>query len=196
MSTYPYTVRRGDTLTRIAAANGLNSWKDLYYHPDNAAFRAKRPNPDRIFPGDELLVPSDRLGPKPPIRQVCSPPETGNSYLTVSPMTFDIFGTEDPDHCTLRDMPYHEVINLATFTKGDLSNAFSFLAAAGFKVRIGVFAVRKGSFKQAVIVMLPPGYTADGTLIAISHHSHPIGLSVRAQKKWLEWFFNSATQQR
>jgi hypothetical protein len=27
-------------------------------------------------------------------------------------------------------------------------------------------------------------------------HTHPIGLSVKAQKKWLEWFFNSATQQR
>ena len=27
-------------------------------------------------------------------------------------------------------------------------------------------------------------------------HSHPIGILVKAQKKWLEWFFNSATQQR
>jgi hypothetical protein len=27
-------------------------------------------------------------------------------------------------------------------------------------------------------------------------HTRPIGLSVKAQKKWLEWFFNSATQQR
>ena len=27
-------------------------------------------------------------------------------------------------------------------------------------------------------------------------HTHPIALSVKAQKKWLEWFFNSATQQR
>jgi hypothetical protein len=31
---------------------------------------------------------------------------------------------------------------------------------------------------------------------SIWHHRHPIGLSVKAQKKWLEWFFNSATQQR
>jgi methyl-accepting chemotaxis protein WspA len=27
-------------------------------------------------------------------------------------------------------------------------------------------------------------------------HTRPIALSVKAQKKWLEWFFNSATQQR
>jgi hypothetical protein len=27
-------------------------------------------------------------------------------------------------------------------------------------------------------------------------HTHPIGLSVKAQKKWLEGFSNSATQQR
>jgi len=27
-------------------------------------------------------------------------------------------------------------------------------------------------------------------------HSHPIGILVKAQKKWLEWFFNSVTRQR
>jgi hypothetical protein len=30
----------------------------------------------------------------------------------------------------------------------------------------------------------------------VGFHTHPIALSVKAQKKWLEWFFNSATQQR
>jgi hypothetical protein len=32
--------------------------------------------------------------------------------------------------------------------------------------------------------------------LALLMHTRPIALSVKAQKKWLEWFFNSATQQR
>ena len=169
MSTSLYTVNIGDTLTKIAAEYGLSSWKEIYYHPDNAGFRVKRPNPDRIYPGDKLRVPADPQGDNPPIRLVCSPPDTGDSELTVTPITAAILGTEDSDHFTSRDMPDHEVINLATFRRGDPSNAPTFLNAAGFKPRVGVFALRKKAFKQAIIVMLPPGYSGDGTLIAISH---------------------------
>lgn len=53
----PYTIRPGDTLSHIAAREGFSSWRDIYYHPDNSGFRAKRPNPDRIFPGDVLMIP-------------------------------------------------------------------------------------------------------------------------------------------
>lgn len=52
-----YTVVRGDTLAAIARRHGLNSWQELYHHPENAAFRAKRPNPNVIHPGDVLMVP-------------------------------------------------------------------------------------------------------------------------------------------
>ena len=34
-----------------------------------------------------------------------------------------------------------------------------------------------------------------GEPLPLAFHTRPIGLSVKAQKKWLEWFFNSATQQ-
>jgi hypothetical protein len=53
-----YVVRAGDTLSRIAHTNGLNSWRDVYYHPGNAQLRIKRPNPDLIFPGDTLVLPT------------------------------------------------------------------------------------------------------------------------------------------
>jgi hypothetical protein len=52
-----YTVRAGDTLTAIARRFGFASWRDIYYHPDNETFRKKRPNPDKIFPGDVLAIP-------------------------------------------------------------------------------------------------------------------------------------------
>ncbi|MEJ2682234.1 MAG: PAAR domain-containing protein [Gammaproteobacteria bacterium] len=53
----PYVVKQGDTLLRIALSHGLNSVKALYHHPDNADFRALRPNPNLIFPGDQLAIP-------------------------------------------------------------------------------------------------------------------------------------------
>ena len=56
MST-PYTVQRGDTLTKIAREHGFRSWRALYSHPDNAGFRRLRPNPDLIFPGDVIQIP-------------------------------------------------------------------------------------------------------------------------------------------
>jgi hypothetical protein len=52
----PYTVKSGDTLSAIASRHGMR-WQDLYNHPDNAAFRAKRPNPNLIYPGDVIMIP-------------------------------------------------------------------------------------------------------------------------------------------
>jgi hypothetical protein len=36
------------------------TWQNLYYHIDNAAFRRKRPNPNPIYPGDVLMIPTVR----------------------------------------------------------------------------------------------------------------------------------------
>src|SRR4051812_3687311 len=57
MST-PYTVKRGDTLTKIANRHGFRSWRALYDHPDNAGFKRLRPNPNLIYPGDVIQIPS------------------------------------------------------------------------------------------------------------------------------------------
>jgi LysM domain len=70
-----YVVRAGDTLTLIARRNGYRSWQEIYYHADNKAFRARRPNPNRIWPGDELALPDG--GPSgqaaPPTPTVATP---------------------------------------------------------------------------------------------------------------------------
>lgn len=52
-----YVVKPGDTLSAIAKAHGLSSWQALYNDPANAVFRTKRPNPNLIFPGDQIVVP-------------------------------------------------------------------------------------------------------------------------------------------
>jgi len=62
----PYTVKSGDNLSLIAQQHGLKSWRDIYDHPDNAAFRLKRPDPNRIFPGDVVMIPGGD-SPSPPL---------------------------------------------------------------------------------------------------------------------------------
>ena len=71
---FPYTVKSGDTLTRIAAQHGFADWREIYRHPDNAAFRAKRPNPDLIFPGDVLMIPREEPPAPPPVPPPPPPP--------------------------------------------------------------------------------------------------------------------------
>ena len=61
MQIYVYTVKPRDILSSIANRHGISSWQKLYDDPSNASFRAKRPNPDRIFPGDQINIPT--IGP-------------------------------------------------------------------------------------------------------------------------------------
>jgi Putative peptidoglycan binding domain/LysM domain len=52
-----YVVQPGDTLTRIAAKFGFHEFRDVYDHPDNLDFRELRPDPNLLFPGDEVFIP-------------------------------------------------------------------------------------------------------------------------------------------
>ena len=48
-----YTVKSGDTLSKIGAQHGV-SWQKIF-----DANRDKLDNPDKIFPGQELTIPSE-----------------------------------------------------------------------------------------------------------------------------------------
>ena len=52
-----YTVKQGDYLAKIAKEQGFGDWKIIYDHPKNKAFKEKRPDPNILFPGDELYIP-------------------------------------------------------------------------------------------------------------------------------------------
>ena len=52
-----HVVKQGECLSSIAYAYGFASYKTLYEHPDNAAFRKARPDPAHIFPGDKIRIP-------------------------------------------------------------------------------------------------------------------------------------------
>ena len=52
-----YNVVQGDCLSSIALHHGFADWRTIYNHGNNAAFRKLRPNPNLIYPGDEVFIP-------------------------------------------------------------------------------------------------------------------------------------------
>jgi len=55
--TQQHTVAQGETLLRIARQYGYKTSTALYNHPSNAEFRALRPDPNLIYPGDVITIP-------------------------------------------------------------------------------------------------------------------------------------------
>lgn len=53
-----HVVRQGECLTSIARRYGFADSKTIYDDPGNAALRQRRPNPNVLFPGDEVFIPA------------------------------------------------------------------------------------------------------------------------------------------
>ncbi len=58
MSTY--NVRQGDCISSIADELGLK-WETVWNHGNNASLRAKRKDPNVLYPGDEVYVPDREI---------------------------------------------------------------------------------------------------------------------------------------
>jgi hypothetical protein len=59
-----HTVKHGENLSSIARLYGLATWRAIYDHPTNAAFRRSHPDPNLIFPGDRVFIPGAVAGAK------------------------------------------------------------------------------------------------------------------------------------
>jgi len=57
-----HTVQQGECLSSLAAEHNLASWRSIYDRPENASFRSKRPNPNLIYPGDQIFIPDPEQG--------------------------------------------------------------------------------------------------------------------------------------
>jgi hypothetical protein len=57
LNSKPYIVRSGDTFNSIARQFGFTNWADIYNNPANAALRARRPDPNQLKPGDQIMIP-------------------------------------------------------------------------------------------------------------------------------------------
>jgi N-acetylmuramoyl-L-alanine amidase len=52
-----HRVQQGECLSTIAAHYRIGKWQELYNHGSNADLRKLRPNPNILFPGDEVFIP-------------------------------------------------------------------------------------------------------------------------------------------
>lgn len=61
-----HIVEQGECLSSIAGKYGFQDYRAIYDHADNADFKRQRPNPNLIYPGDEIVIPQ-----APPEKFVC-----------------------------------------------------------------------------------------------------------------------------
>ena len=108
MSTY-YTVKRGDCLSSIAKESGFSNYQIIYDRPENADFRAKRPNPNIIYPGDVLFIPDREL------RTVSRPTDQRHKFRLKRPKVLLRLCVEDDVHRPYRDVKYRLTVGLDTY---------------------------------------------------------------------------------
>ncbi|MEM6291737.1 MAG: hypothetical protein AAGA54_10745, partial [Myxococcota bacterium] len=67
-----HRVEPGDSVLKLAYAAGLRTWKELWDHRDNAELRARRADPQTLYPGDVLAIPDRDPSPEPrcPVNKV------------------------------------------------------------------------------------------------------------------------------
>jgi hypothetical protein len=120
-----YIVQPGDYLTMIARDNGLRSWQQIDWHPDNKKLRAKRAHPDRIFAGDEIMIPDAPAGGG------TGAAGTGGSGRapTFGPPTPNVSGLGDPE--TVGPLDVGGLAVGAATTILDFMEIFGALEAAG-----------------------------------------------------------------
>src|SRR5262245_53452531 len=52
-----HVVKQGECLSSIAAKYGFVDWRTIYDHPNNTDIKQQRPDPNLLFPGDQLFIP-------------------------------------------------------------------------------------------------------------------------------------------
>jgi hypothetical protein len=56
-----YVVEQGDCLSSLTQLYGFSDYRQIYYHPNNSELRRKRPNPNVLYPGDEVFIPAKEI---------------------------------------------------------------------------------------------------------------------------------------
>jgi hypothetical protein len=52
-----HTVQQGECLSTIAKQYGFSNWQKIYHDPQNDGFRRLRPDPNVLYPGDQIAIP-------------------------------------------------------------------------------------------------------------------------------------------
>jgi len=95
-----YTVQQGDCLSSLAKAFGFPSFHTIYEDPQNATLRQQRPNPNVIFPGDQIYIPDKTQ------RSESAATDTAHTYQITRAKTLLRIGVVDPAGQPLRSRSY------------------------------------------------------------------------------------------
>lgn len=97
-----HVVKRGEVLSSIARRYGWKSHVPIHEHPKNADFKRRRPDPNLIFPGDEIYIPDE---PEEPKRATCA---TGSKHTFQAKLRAKRLRIvlRDPHGSLLRDEPF------------------------------------------------------------------------------------------
>jgi hypothetical protein len=105
-----HTVAQGECLTRIAERNGFADWKIIYNHPENAAFRKKRPDPNVIHVGDRIFIPDRET------KAVKCPTGKAHSFQLRTPKRFLRLAVEDLAGARMKGASYELDVDGKTYT--------------------------------------------------------------------------------
>src|SRR3954468_13505009 len=111
-----HEVKQGETLSRLADRYHLGDYRVIYNHPKNADFKRRRPNPDVIFPGDQVFIP------EPTIREQAGSTDCRHRFRLRKPQNMLRIAIEDAAGERLRNAAYEitfELVKLTGSTNGD-----------------------------------------------------------------------------
>ena len=111
-----HTVEQGEYLASIARDYGFSDWHTIYDHPQNADLKKKRPNPNILFPGDEIFIPGKLL------KQESCPTEKQYKFQVRIPKAWLKIVLKDADRKPIKNQPYTLDVAWLTLTgnTGDL----------------------------------------------------------------------------
>jgi N-acetylmuramoyl-L-alanine amidase len=105
-----HTVEQGEYLASIAKDYGFSDWRTIYDHPENADLKKIRPNPDVLFPGDQLFIPD-----KTQKRESC-PTEKKSRFQVNVPKALLKIVLKNSEGKAIKNQPYTLKIAWQTLT--------------------------------------------------------------------------------
>lgn len=105
-----HTVQQGECLSKIAIQYGIRNFNIIYLHPENEELRRRRPDPNIIFPGDQIFIPAWREK-----QHDCPAGESHRFVLRAATHELKI-AMEDLAGQRLADAPYELVVEGRTYT--------------------------------------------------------------------------------